>query len=150
MTDLVGSEFGTNMNNENLETRETAAKSTTGSDRATISLPILVPAPPLFSMTTCWPQIFESCSVTTRATMSVGPPAANGTMKRTTRLGQSSDCICTHAARPLRLSATADPVDRAIRRRRVSTVPPGYIYCIRAGTLAHSHRRGCLSPQAGY
>src|SRR5262244_1120515 len=124
MTDLVGSEFGTNMNNENLETRETAAKSTTGSDRATISLPILVPAPPLFSMTTCWPQIFESCSVTTRATMSVGPPAANGTMKRTTRLGQSSDCICTHAARPLRLSARADPADKAIRRRRVSTRSP--------------------------
>jgi PBP superfamily domain len=67
------------------------------------------------------PQIFGSCSVTTRATMSVGPPAANGTMKRTIRLGQSSDCVCAHAARPLRLSASADPADRAIRRRRVST-----------------------------
>src|SRR5262249_10790815 len=54
----------------------------------------------------------------------VGPPAANGTMKRTTRLGQSSDCICTNAARPLRLSAKADPADRAIRRRRVSTRSP--------------------------
>src|SRR5262249_2159588 len=31
MTDLVGNEFGTNMNNENLETRETAAKSAIGS-----------------------------------------------------------------------------------------------------------------------
>src|SRR5262249_39266414 len=72
-------------------------------------------------MTACWPQIFESCSVTTRATMSVCPPAANGTMKRTTRLGQSSDWVCAHAARPLRLSASADPPDRAIRRRRVST-----------------------------
>src|SRR5262245_65505043 len=72
-------------------------------------------------MTACWPQIFESCSVTTRATMAVCPPAANGTMKRTTRLGQSSDWVCAHAARPLRLSASADPADRAIRRRRVST-----------------------------
>jgi hypothetical protein len=31
MTDLAGEEFGTNMNNENLETRETAAKSAIGS-----------------------------------------------------------------------------------------------------------------------
>src|SRR5262249_25601703 len=75
-------------------------------------------------MTTCWPQIFESCSVTTRATMSVGPPAANGTTKRTTRLGQSSDCLCTHAARPLRLSAKRDPAEREIGRRRVSTRSP--------------------------
>src|SRR6266511_4472552 len=93
---------------------------------------MLVPAPPLFSMTTCWPQIFASCSATMRATMSVGPPAANGTMKRTTRLGQSSDCICASAARPLRLAVSADPADRASRRRRVSTKTPGCIYSILA------------------
>src|SRR5262249_15787555 len=52
-------------------------------DCATYSLPMLVPAPPLFSMTTCWPHILESFSASMRATISVGPPAATGTMRRT-------------------------------------------------------------------
>src|SRR5262245_29767637 len=72
-------------------------------------------------MTACWPQIFESCSVTTRATMSVGPPAANGTVKRTTLLRLCSHVDCAVAARQLRLGASADPQDKAIRRRRVRT-----------------------------
>src|SRR6516162_4095539 len=104
MTDLAGEEFGTHLARSHVvEQRATAENS-----------------PPLFSITTCWPQIFESCS----ATMSVGPPAANGTMRRTTRLGHSSGCICAHAERPKMSGASAIPADSAIRRRRVSTVAP--------------------------
>src|SRR5260370_32547559 len=68
--------------------------------------------------------MFESRGARMRATMPAGPPAATGTMKRTTRLGHSGDCICAHAAQPVRLGASADPANSANRRRRVSTVTP--------------------------
>jgi hypothetical protein len=58
-----------------------------GSDFATYSVPRLLPAPGLFSMNTCWPHIAESLSASMRATVSVGPPAATGTMMRTGLLG---------------------------------------------------------------
>jgi hypothetical protein len=58
-----------------------------GSDFATYSVPRLLPAPGLFSMNTCWPHIAESLSASMRATVSVGPPAATGTMMRTALLG---------------------------------------------------------------
>src|SRR5262249_6538731 len=51
-----------------------------GSDFATYSVPMLLPAPGLFSMNTCWPHIAESLSASMRGTMSVGPPAATGTV----------------------------------------------------------------------
>ena len=50
---------------------------------------MLVPAPGLFSITTCWPQIRDSRSAVMRATVSVDPPGAYGTTMRTGRVGQS-------------------------------------------------------------
>src|SRR5262249_49798981 len=46
---------------------------------ATRALPIVPPAPPTFSMTMDCPRVFPTCSVTARATTSLGPPAGNGT-----------------------------------------------------------------------
>src|SRR5262245_45759728 len=44
---------------------------------------MLVPAPGLFSITTCSPQILDSRSAAMRATVSVDPPGAYGTTTRT-------------------------------------------------------------------
>ena len=46
------------------------------------------PAPPMFSMTTCWPSVRDMCSATIRAVTSVVPPAVNGTIKVIGRVGK--------------------------------------------------------------
>ena len=71
-------------------------------------------------MTTCWPQRFDSCSASTRATESVGPPAASGTIMRTVRLGH----VSARAARVITFGANTDAAEIAITRRRVSTALP--------------------------
>src|SRR5215510_12076616 len=43
-------------------------------------MPKVPPAPPIFSITSVWPSVRDIWSPTRRATTSVGPPAANGTM----------------------------------------------------------------------
>jgi hypothetical protein len=58
-----------------------------GADFATASAPICVLAPPLFSMTICWPHISESRWHTARAITSVAPPAGSGTTTRTALAG---------------------------------------------------------------
>ena len=45
------------------------------------------PAPPTFSITTCWPSISLIRAPTTRPSTSVGPPAANGITMVTGRVG---------------------------------------------------------------
>ena len=50
-------------------------------------MPVVPPAPATFSTTNCWPSAFEKYSPVMRAMMSVGPPAANGTMIVTGRDG---------------------------------------------------------------
>src|SRR5262249_47125067 len=69
-----------------------------GSDRAAYSLPMLVPAPALFSMNTVLPHIAESFSARIRATISVGPPAATDTMMRTGFVGYPAFDVCARAA----------------------------------------------------
>ena len=51
------------------------------------SEPTVPPAPTTFSTTICWPSVRDMCSLTTRAATSVGPPAANGTIRVTGRDG---------------------------------------------------------------
>jgi len=41
------------------------------------------PPPPLFSTTRVWPSAWPAFSAMTRAMMSVVPPAAKGTIRRT-------------------------------------------------------------------
>src|SRR6516225_2480929 len=64
-----------------------------GSERATYSAAILLPAPVLFSTTTCCRQIWDSWAATIRAVASNPPPAAIGQMMRTTCFGH----VCPRA-----------------------------------------------------
>src|SRR5258707_1260856 len=50
-----------------------------GTDRATRSLASVLPPPTTFSMIMVWPSVRDICSPIRRATVSVPPPAANGT-----------------------------------------------------------------------
>src|SRR6516162_3579390 len=74
---------------------------------------MLVPAPGLFSITTCWPQILDSQSAVMRATVSVDPPGAYGTTTRTGRVGQAWANVGKLTA-----GASANVAARATRRRR--------------------------------
>src|SRR6516165_12480131 len=87
-----------------------------GSDRAAYSLPMLLPAPALFSMNTVWPHIAESFSASMRATISVGPPAATGTMMRTGFVGYPAFDVCARAASG---HAAAAPPSAATKSRRL-------------------------------
>ena len=58
-----------------------------GVDFAAIDVPMTAPAPPRLSTTTDVPSRSESFGAITRATMSVPPPGANGTMMRIGRAG---------------------------------------------------------------
>src|SRR5262245_32478654 len=91
-----------------------------GSDRATASAPILLPAPPRFSITTCWPQISDSFAATIRPTPSVPPPGGNGTTRRTTREGQA----WASAVLQSDIGARADAAMSPFRRRRLSMIAP--------------------------
>ena len=48
---------------------------------------IVPPAPKAFSMMMGWPSSFDIDCAVTRATVSVAPPAANGTSKVIARVG---------------------------------------------------------------
>src|SRR6266446_1440788 len=95
-----------------------------GAERAAASAAILPLAPPLFSITTCWPQVSESRAATMRAIASAPPPGGNGTIRRTNRLGQfGTDKACSDEVwaniRPAPLGASADAAVSAIAWRRV-------------------------------
>src|SRR5215468_4385339 len=53
-------------------------------------LPVVPPAPATFSTTICCPRVRDMFSPTMRATTSVGPPAANGTMRVIGRSGYAA------------------------------------------------------------
>src|ERR1700730_16854949 len=76
-------------------------------------MPIVPPAPVLFSITTCWPIVREICSPTTRAKKSNPPPGASGTMKRTGAAGYA----CCLATRDAAGRATAAAASRRNCRR---------------------------------
>src|SRR5215469_1842838 len=69
---------------------------------AAFVLPSVPPAPVTFSTTTCWPSVRDMCSPTMRATTSVGPPAANGTMRVIGRSGYAALPWSGRAAYPER------------------------------------------------
>src|SRR5512144_1265053 len=58
------------------------------------------PAPPTFSMITCWPSTSDSRRPTIRPMTSVPPPAANGTTMVSGRAGQLSAAIAPSAPKP--------------------------------------------------
>src|SRR5216684_2929622 len=56
-------------------------------------VPVVPPAPVTFSTTTCWPSVRDMWSPTMRATTSVGPPAAKGTMRVMGRSGYAACAV---------------------------------------------------------
>ena len=58
-----------------------------GTDLATLSTPITVPAPGLFSIITGWPSDLASSAATRRVTKSVVPPGVKGTTMRIALVG---------------------------------------------------------------
>src|SRR5262245_54263382 len=68
-------------------------------------MPMLPPAPPRLSTTTCWPQDSVILCATRRAMVSVAAPGANGTTMRIGRVGYCASAAC--AAAPGRNSAAA-------------------------------------------
>ncbi len=67
------------------------------------------PAPPTFSITTCWPKVSDRRRPMMRPSTSVPPPAANGTTMVTGRFGQSS---AGAGAMPCKLAANANSSNR--------------------------------------
>ena len=66
---------------------ETRSVWPSGSDFATMPVPIRPAAPARFSTITDWPSRLCICGWISRDTISAPPPGANGTMMRTGRLG---------------------------------------------------------------
>src|SRR5262249_33868718 len=79
-------------------------------------MPMLLPAPGLFSITICWPHTSESRLVRMRATTSVPPPGGNGTTRRTKRFGQD-EAPCAPAWRAKAGARAAAAQNRAAWRR---------------------------------
>jgi hypothetical protein len=84
-----------------------------GGDLATLSTPITVPAPGLFSTTMGWPSALATSVQTRRVTKSVVPPGGKGTTTRKGRVGQA--CACNAPGRAAR--AVATPAACNSRRR---------------------------------
>src|SRR5574341_2427390 len=59
---------------------------------------MLPPPPPRLSTTTVCPRLSVSLSATPRATVSIPPPAASGTIRRTGRAGYCCACAVTASA----------------------------------------------------
>ena len=72
-----------------------------GAERATNSLPMLLPAPALFSTMTVWPRRLPSGSASARAKMSVACPGGNGTMRRIGLSAGHAACATVATAMPL-------------------------------------------------
>src|SRR3954447_24640611 len=83
---------------------------------------MLPPAPPLFSIMTCWPQISDRRAAAMRAAASAPPPGGKPTIMRTTRVGQDAACADAIRGRAGVASAAA-PIRRNSRRRRVMAIP---------------------------
>src|SRR5437868_788782 len=56
-------------------------------------MPIMFPAPALFSTKNCWPSALEKCCASTRPTMSVPPPGGEGTTILTGLTGYSCPAV---------------------------------------------------------
>ncbi len=69
-----------------------------GGDLATISPPIMPPAPGRLSTTTGWPSSSLRPGATARALISTLPPGANGTTIRMGLTGKVCACACTQSA----------------------------------------------------
>jgi hypothetical protein len=72
---------------------------------ATLAAPSVPPAPPTFSMMTGCPSFWRSTSPRSRATLSVGPPAAKGTTMVTGFSGYSASAAVATPANTAEISS---------------------------------------------
>src|SRR5437660_3722406 len=103
-------------------------------------MPASVPdAPATFSMTTVCPSVLRICSARMRASTSVGPPAANGTMSVICRDGKVSPCDeIGHAAATVPIAAFTKS------RRLMRHSPWSFLF-----SRAIAHRRAFFLLQRG-
>lgn len=96
-----------------------------GAAFAPAAVPIVPPAPARFSTMTGWPSLGPSSFASMRATVSVEPPAVNGTMIRMEWFGQL--LLCAVAGRLK--AATRSAVIQAIKRRVLSSTFKVLSFC---------------------
>ena len=104
----------------------------------TRSEPVMPPPPGTFSMMICWPSVSPSAGCRMRASVSIGPPAANGTIMVIGRFGQS--CAAAGAASAARAGERQQMATTHESSRRCLTelILPRLILAASAGT----ERRG--------
>jgi hypothetical protein len=96
--------------------------------RTAISAPIVPPAPDRLSAMNCWPNSAVSRAANMRATISVPPPGASGTIMRTVFSGHLAGWAC--AAGKLEASVSSIAHVRETRR------------CVKWGIIPAAGRRG--------
>ena len=94
--------------------------SPSGAARATCSVPMLVPAPGLFSMITEVLSATPSGCVNSRVTMSTVPPGGNGTTILTVLPAGQSPCACAGPPERAMRSANQMPMNGARLRMHSS------------------------------
>src|SRR5258705_2940022 len=92
--------------------------------RATSDVPMVPPAPDLFSTIADWPQADCRCAASMRPITSVLPPAAAGTIRRTVSVGRQS--AATPAREKAAVAENAAAVD-STRRRESNWVTSIYL-----------------------
>ena len=98
---------------------------------ATNSEPIFDPPPGLFSTMIGWPNSFSSFDATTRAKMSVGPPAAKLTIKRIGWEGYAvwlMTCVVTNA--PRQAKKILFPIDRQAEEVPILSLHIFKLFCL--------------------
>ena len=108
-----------------------------GADLATVSAPNEPPAPPRLSITTTDLSVCPNICANGRATMSVGPPAGNGTTRRICR--PAIDCAAAFLGSDTKLMATAltaRKATRLINPSKLSRSTSALVRIIRANLLA--------------
>src|SRR6266853_4681229 len=107
-------------------------------DLAAISIPIIWPAPGRLSTTNCCPSDSESFCASARAMISVPPPAAEGTMKRT---GFEGYPVCAAAPAQTRVSRR-----KAAGRSRFALITAARFFSFRRRASIFRSRSGRGGP----
>src|SRR5712691_2132514 len=121
-------------------------------DLAASSMPIIWPAPGRLSTTNCWPSDSESLCATERAMMSVPPPAAEGTMKRTGFAGYAvwaaapSDNRANRKSEGVPSGGMRRPFFRALEWRRRERILVRAVPCRKLARTARAGRARRAGP----
>src|SRR3954453_6162110 len=88
-------------------------------------MPTVPPPPPTFSTRIVWPRVLPIDSPIRRATVSVGPPAAAGTM---IVIGLVGNAVCALPGCDAHIDAAAMAPERIVRRlNRIALLPEVFV-----------------------